>query len=289
MVAPIETSTKVAIPNTQPAVAKTDSTQVAAKVQKPGVAVVKADSIKSAIVVSPVIAKVDSSNKQVVATVPAATAPTTTTVAQPVKVSAPVKALPEFFMPDSPRVTMTALGIGTGKITFPVSDSTNKVCYVGGIRLDSMSTKVELFQRAKDWITLNFQLENQVLHRDDLHNGVLIAKGFAGYTTKLNAKDFQHKLTWTMTITVKNGGYTYEMTDIYSSEYASGNNAYTQSWTTPIEDLILSDIAFKDNGDYKPLYKMHATSTDKSIKEVIESLKSAMKPFSVMNDMKFGG
>ncbi|MNH34391.1 hypothetical protein D3C79_949840 [compost metagenome] len=95
---------------------------------------VKADSIKSAIVVSPVIAKVDSSNKQVVATVPAATAPTTTTVAQPVKVSAPVKALPEFFMPDSPRVTMTALGIGTGKITFPVSDSTNKVCYVGGIR-----------------------------------------------------------------------------------------------------------------------------------------------------------
>ncbi|MOA46851.1 hypothetical protein D3C78_1694170 [compost metagenome] len=92
-----------------------------------------------------------------------------------------------------------------------------------------------------------------------------------------------------MTITVKNGSYTYEMTDVYSSEYASGNNAYTQSWTTPIEDLVLTDIAFKDNGDYKPLYKMHATSTDKSIKEIIESLKAAMKPFSVMNEMKIGG
>lgn len=303
-VTPIEASAKPVQPD------KTDSAQVV-KVLKQETPVVKTDSVKS--VASSASATLKNETATAATTIPAANTttsvvaqpanvkndtapavnnPATTAsaiVAPPVPVKAPVKAFPEAFMPESPRVTMTPLGIGAGKIVFPISDSTNKVCYVGGIRLDSMSTKVELFQRAKDWILLNFQAENKVIHRDDLHNGVLIAKGFAGYTTKLNAKDFQNKLTWTMTITVKNGSYTYEMTDIYSSEYASGNNAYTQSWTTPIEDLVLSDIAFKDNGDYKPLYKMHATSTDKSIKEIIESLKAAMKPFSVMNEMKIGG
>lgn len=303
--APVEASVKSAITNTQPT--KTDSVQVV-KVLKLDIPVVKTDTIKSVAsstvknetaIAATTIPAANTTTSGVAQpanvkndTAPAVNNPATTAsaiVAPPLPVKTPVKALPEAFMPESPRVTMTPLGIGAGKIVFPISDSTNKVCYVGGIRLDSMSTKVELFQRAKDWILLNFQAENKVIHRDDLHNGVLIAKGFAGYTTKLNAKDFQNKLTWTMTITVKNGSYTYEMTDIYSSEYASGNNAYTQSWTTPIEDLILNDIAFKDNGDYKPLYKMHATSTDKSIKEIIESLKAAMKPFSVMNEMKIGG
>ncbi|MCO4293809.1 DUF4468 domain-containing protein [Solitalea sp. MAHUQ-68] len=164
-------------------------------------------------------------------------------------------------------------------LQFPMSDSTNKISYKASVKVDTAFNKVELFQRVKDWIQLNFQQENKVLHKDDLPSGTIIAKGFAGYTTKLNNAEFHNKLTWTMTITVRNGGYNYEMTDIYSSENASGNNAFTATWTTPIEDLILSEIAFKDNGDYKPLNKMHAVATDKSIKEVIAGLNKYLNPF----------
>ncbi|POY34882.1 hypothetical protein C3K47_18190 [Solitalea longa] len=164
---------------------------------------------------------------------------------------------------------------------FALSDSTNKISYKASVSVDTSFNKVELFQRTKEWIQLNFQQENKVLHKDDLKSGTIIAKGFAGYITKLNNAEFQNKLTWTMTITVRNGGYNYEMTDIYSSENASGNNAFTATWTTPIEDLLLKEIAFKDNGDYKPLNKMHAVATDKLIKEAIASLNKFLNPVDV--------
>ncbi|UKJ09012.1 DUF4468 domain-containing protein [Solitalea lacus] len=173
------------------------------------------------------------------------------------------------------------LATSAQSLVFPMSDSTNKVAYKGDIKVDSSTTKVELHYRLKEWIQVNFLAENKVLHRDDLKEGIIVAKAFAGYKTKLNASEFYNKLTWTMILKFGNGRCNFEMTDFYSSENAAGNNAYTASWVTPIEDLVLKDIAFKENGEYKPMYKMHAVALEKSVREVIESLKKYISPAEI--------
>ncbi len=96
----------------------------------------------------------------------------------------------------------------------PFDPSTGKITYTEVIQVEGLSRDA-LYDAARSWIALNFKSAQHVLQMDDKASGKLICKGnFVIYTG--NFMPTEHRISFSLTIRVKEGRYKYILTDFTS-------------------------------------------------------------------------
>jgi len=145
----------------------------------------------------------------------------------------------------------------------PVNPETKLITYQEVLTVDGL--KKELFNRAIEWINVNYKnpaevtkVRNpesgliEIFHRFDLdrtdNNGNIVDAGIVVYTLRLDLKD---------------GRYRYKITDM----------SLKQSSRFPVERWL-----DKTDKAYNPNYDLYIAQLDKQVKELIESLKKGMQP-----------
>ena len=170
-------------------------------------------------------------------------------------------------IPDDPNKLLSVLSMKEGR-----------VYYEGVIAVDS-ATKDALYQRAKRWVVDAYKSAKDVIQLDDPDNGELVVKGkFKTYwqTTFLAGQDVY--IAHTISISVKDGKYRYQMTDFVvsgynpSSQYSAGG-----PWEQALEDCA--------KGRVQNTQRFFQEKVEPEIQETIGSLKQAMlQPISAKQD-----
>ena len=131
----------------------------------------------------------------------------------------------------------------------------SKVNYTGIVKVDSVTKKIELYQRSKLWFVEVFKSANDVIQLDDKENGVIVGKGFFKTTWVLNEYiTITANIQMTITINTKDGRYRYELSDFKVIDtWKEGSNNYDfplEEWTveTPYNDA-LAPIFYKKIDD----------------------------------------
>ncbi len=94
----------------------------------------------------------------------------------------------------------------------PIDSDTHKVTYQEIVKVDGVN-KDELYVRAREWFALTFKSSKDVIQMDDKAAGKIIGKGSSEGSTKYRMLTMDYWLNYTVSITVKEGRYRYEITD----------------------------------------------------------------------------
>lgn len=95
-------------------------------------------------------------------------------------------------------------------IQFPMDSITGKIMYRGVVLVPGANA-AELYQRAHGWLAR--YVGAHAIGLDDPANGVLVARYHSIYTKRLLLGQYPMDVQRTLTITVREGRYRYEMTD----------------------------------------------------------------------------
>ncbi|MGN8055632.1 DUF4468 domain-containing protein [Pedobacter sp. 22163] len=157
------------------------------------------------------------------------------------------------------KILLIAILILTGKIVmaqdlnFPVDSLTQKATYSEVIQ--AKGSKNDLYNKAMEWLAINFKSSKNVVQLDDKDGGKIIAK-FVAFDSN------QGPVTATLTIMIKDERYKYILNDIYFN----GNRSF------PGWGLEENPSAFKAN-----MFKYAINSIKKNSKQNIEGLITSLK------------
>jgi hypothetical protein len=178
---------------------------------------------------------------------------------------------------------------------FPEKDG--KIYYSEIITVDSSITKSELFVAARKWFANTYKSANDVIQMQDKEAGEIVGKGIvtALLTIPLNSPE-EINAYHTITITVKDGRYKYEITDFYGKYYQTSSAYISGGWQTiPLGNkpekvditqypkMARKMIERQSQSYDKNRIKMHKTVNSK-ILALIESLKAAMSKAKTSTD-----
>lgn len=122
-----------------------------------------------------------------------------------------------------------------------VDSITKKIIYEGVEKVEG-ATKDELYVRAREWFARTFNSANKVLQMDDKAAGKLIGKASEpGVSLSLFTGGFM--MDYTVSITVKEGRYRYEITNYILTDFPSTYNLNPK----PIPAEIYLLPAYKDS------------------------------------------
>lgn len=97
---------------------------------------------------------------------------------------------------------------------WPIDKETNKIMFTEVVTVDS-ATKNELYLRAREWFAKTYNNSKDVIQMDDKEAGKIVGKGaFKVYAHNMGLRDYG-LVTYTISITAKDGRFKYELTDIY--------------------------------------------------------------------------
>lgn len=144
----------------------------------------------------------------------------------------------------------------------PIDSISKKVTYQEVVKVDGAS-KNELYARAREWFAKTFKSADDVLQMEDMANGKLIGKGC----------NYQSKVFYTVSVSVKDGRYRYEITDFYTRIPAS---QYSRGFDLTIEADLNSKYSKNKKGEYRLGTINHITHTKYAGENIVYSLKKAM-------------
>ncbi len=118
-------------------------------------------------------------------------------------------------------VLINAIQTYSQEIQLPRNPETNLIEFSDVIILDSTIIKVELYNRAREWIALSFISANDVIQMDDKDAGIIIAK------CNIPISDggmylVEGKVEFTVKIQMKDGRCKYWFNNFYHSSYKEG-------------------------------------------------------------------
>lgn len=173
----------------------------------------------------------------------------------------------------------------------PIDSMTGNVCYSEVVKMDSVK-KEELYLRANQWFAKSYKSANNVIQLNDKQAGQIIGKGVEKVDTKYNDVYGTTNLHYTITISLKDGRYKYDISQLY---YHPSLNI-----SIPIEETIMTYDEHKAK-TMKQAKEMKAAwaisdkqislgyhynlimnrNSDTQIKQLIGSLKTGLKTPSV--------
>lgn len=158
-------------------------------------------------------------------------------------------------------------------IQIPVDSATRKIDYQGVVKADGL-TKDELYTRAREWFAKTFNSAKDVIQMDDKSAGKIIGKGAANGSYFYLLTTIRFTLYYTVSITVKDGRYRYEITDI---EAQNEPDRYMPNPPRFPADIYVTDPKYKNkSGEYKMPGKGLLASINGAIPQIEETLKSAL-------------
>lgn len=111
-----------------------------------------------------------------------------------------------------------------GKQQFNVIDSTrDKLVYTSVVSVPGV-TQAVLYQRARTWFAQNF--EPSVVTLDDQHTGTLIGRYHSVYTKHFILSRYPIDVWRTLTVSVRDGRYRYELTNFTARNIAQSSAYY---------------------------------------------------------------
>jgi len=168
----------------------------------------------------------------------------------------------------------SSIGRKLEQTQIPIDTSTGKVSYTEIVYADSVSKK-GLFDRAVEWVALNYKSANDVIQLKNEETGKIIAKGlFSEYLSLMGGLTvFDCSIYHTITIDTKEGRVRMQITDLYEKHYAPATQYSSGRWVeTPIEDEINPEY-------FARAYKDFISRVDKNIHSTLDSfLKYIQKP-----------
>jgi hypothetical protein len=177
-------------------------------------------------------------------------------------------------------LTFLSVSIAFGQkesLTLPVDSATNKITYSDVVHVDSFSSKLELFSRAKEWFTKTYKSSTSVIQMEDREDGKIIGKGLLKVymTTILGSKLESGYINYTISIYTKDGRYKYEITDFYHTGIYINSSTGKAPDGGPCEVLLKEKKGFWGNS-YKKTYESYLFQMDEIIKNLISDLNVAM-------------
>lgn len=93
--------------------------------------------------------------------------------------------------------------------------SQEAITYTEVVNVDSLTTKKELFNRAKVWFSETYKDANKVIQLQDEENGQIIGKAKIPYESKIlvSSAGTRGFISYTIKVFSKDGRYKYEITD----------------------------------------------------------------------------
>jgi len=151
----------------------------------------------------------------------------------------------------------------------PIDSSTNKITYAEVINVDSLTSKQELYSRAREWFAKTYNSSKEVLQMEDKESGKIIGKALIQVYYKMLGMDHEHGyINYTITIAVKDGKYKYEITDLHHK------GQFVQDGMSPSYGLCENMI--NSGTSRQKLYNYCLYVADRDIKNLIIDLKSSM-------------
>lgn len=124
-------------------------------------------------------------------------------------------------------------------VTLPVDSTNQLISYSGVIQVEG-ATQNDLYLRSREWFAKKLNSIRDVIQMDDREAGKVIGKvNSAGYYTILLTQ-FPYRLTYTISITSKDGRYRYEISSIYIKDGPAS--------TLPLEGYYNAYIKGKGTG-----------------------------------------
>lgn len=160
---------------------------------------------------------------------------------------------------------------------FPEKDG--KIYYSEVVKVDSLITKNDLFIAARKWFANTYKSANDVIQMQDKEAGEIVGKGIVMtiYKIPLNPS-VMVSVYHTISITVKDGRFKYEITDLTGRYYSPGSTIGTSYISGQNVEFPFSNTTAKFNKkNITQMYKDVKTKLD----VIIESLKKAMSEAKV--------
>lgn len=123
-------------------------------------------------------------------------------------------------------------------------DKNGKVNFSDVYEMDSL-TKLELFSRAKLFISETFTSADAVIDLEDQTSGVIVAKGWSKIEIQWAGVTVPQKLWYSIKIYCKEGKYKYEITDLYFQGFPNQYNMHPVK--QPVEPVVVDGLT-KPNG-----------------------------------------
>lgn len=157
--------------------------------------------------------------------------------------------------------------------------------YTDVVKVDSTTTKKELYNRAKLWFANAFRDSNKVLQVEDEQNGQLVGKGSMPYSTRVfgGQGEVNGSIRYTVGIYVKDSRYKYEIKD-FTHEATALNVPYSFGVITDGDAPIVTTKSYETKWrdkiwvEIKNQITPNAQFLESSIKE------SMNKPAAVESD-----
>lgn len=155
--------------------------------------------------------------------------------------------------------------------------------YTEVVNVDSITTKKELFNRAKIWFTEAYNDANKVIQLQDEENGQIIGKGKIPYESKIyfGSAGTRGFISYTIKIFTKDGRYKYEITDFVHESTGVQMAQYHFGLITSSD--VVNHIPGNKSWSSKVLRDIK-DQIDSNMIPLIESIKGGMQKKAVAKD-----
>lgn len=165
------------------------------------------------------------------------------------------------------------------KLILPIDSSTKAISYNEVVPLQGI-TKDQLYVRAREWFAQTFKSAQAVIQMDDKEAGKIIGKGSAKGSFYYLLTLFSFSLNYTVSITLKDGRYRYEITDFTATDDGAKYMYNLNVFATAQE--------YKNKkGEYKEAIKGYLVSTNQTGTALAESIKNALNKSGVKSKDDF--
>ncbi len=168
---------------------------------------------------------------------------------------------------------LAPVGLYAQSITLPIDSISHKIDFTEVVKVDGAS-KDDLYIKAREWFAKTFVSAQKVIQMDDKDAGKIIGRGTARGVESSFLSPVSFTLYYTVSITMKDGRYRYEITDF---EYQDDPTKYELSPSKHVLDLIATDPKHKKkDGTYRDLWNGYLQKVFTTAESISASLKNTL-------------
>lgn len=159
--------------------------------------------------------------------------------------------------------------------SLPIDSITGRITYTAIVSVDSVSSKQQMYLRAREWFAKTYRSSKDVIQMEDSVSGKIIGKALMQvYNKGLGMLHNSGYINYTISVFVKNGRYKYEVTNFYhTGQYISGGNIPDYGSC----DNMINTTDKMMGMSMQKTYNFYLSQLDDNIKLLLEDLKVFME------------